>query len=65
MTTIIHNVVTILCSEGSSLLLLANGYFLSPEVQLQESSHNYKGIIFIPYCKIKWFHLYSVIPIQS
>ena len=57
--------ITILCSEVSSLLLLANWDFLSPEVQLQASSHNYKGIISIPYCKIKWFHLYSVIPIQS
>ena len=38
---------------------------LSPEVQSQASRHNYNGIIFIPYCKIKWFHLYSVIPIQS
>ena len=55
----------ILCSEVSSLLLLANWDFLSQEVQLQASSHNYKGIIFIPYCKIKWFHLYTVIPIQS
>ena len=26
---------------------------------------SYDGIIFIPYCKIKWFHLYSVIPIQE
>ena len=43
----------ILCSEVSSLLLL------------QASSHNYKGIIFIPYWKIKWFHLYSVIPIHK
>ena len=55
----------ILYSEVSSLLLLANRDFLSPEVQLQASSHIYKGIIFIPYCKIKWFHIYSVIPIQS
>ena len=39
--------------------------FITPEVQLQASNHNYKGIIFIPYCKIKWFNLYSVIPIQS
>ena len=38
---------------------------LSPEVQLQASSHNYKGIIFIQFCKVKWFHLYSVIPMQS
>ena len=49
---------SILCSEVSSLLLLANWDFLSPEMQLQASSHNYKGIIFIPYCKIKWFHLF-------
>ena len=38
-------VYDILCSEVSSLLLLANWDFLSPEVQLQASSHNYKGII--------------------
>ena len=61
----VHISLSILCSEVPSLLLIANWDFLSPEVQLQASSHNYKGIIFIPYCKIKWFHLYSVIPIQS
>ena len=68
--------IYILCPEVTSLLLysmfrgvvttfISEMRLYSPEVQLQASKHNYKGIIYIPCCKIKWFDLYSVIPIQS
>ena len=47
-------------------VLMCRHYFYSANKRLsftRSSSHNYKGIIFIR--KIKWFHLYSAIPIQS